>query len=499
MTSRTPILAILGVIAVLAVAPIRLAAQAPASRPLSLEDALTLAIPASENLEIARAAVSRARGEQYRAKADRYPQLGASANYNRLLRSQWEGFSFGGDSSSSGDTETDQLPFGQKNTYSLGLSLSQNVFTGGRLRGQGTAADAGRRSAELGVTAAESQLILDVVQFYYDAATADLQVRIAQIALEQADATLAQMEQRRAVGAQPEFDVLRARVARDNQRTALIARTAEREVAFIRLKQLLNLPIDASTTLATELADTAFADTPTLAAVVRQAGDSSAEARLVVRQAAEAVRAQEALAKVARSQQYPQLVLSSLYGNVGYPGNYDPFNADYFTNWNVSVGFQVPVFTGGRIKGDKTVADANVREARLRLQQLTELARVDARSTYANLDAARSAWDASAGTVQQAQRAYEIAELRFREGLSTQTELLDARLALQTAESARVEAARILQIARVRSALLESLPLAGTNATASLQQQQQQALTRVQQRPQAGGTGNGIPGTGITP
>jgi outer membrane protein TolC len=159
----------------------------------------------------------------------------------------------------------------------------------------------------------------------------------------------------------------------------------------------------------------------------------------------------------------------------------------------------LPIFTGGRIKGDKTVADANVQEARLRLQQLTKLARVDARSTYANLEAARVAWEASEGTVQQAQRAYEIAELRFREGLSTQTELLDSRLALQTAESSRVEAARILQIARVRAALIEALPLAGASASSTPAQQQQSASQQVRQRPQAGGSSNTIPGTGTTP
>ena len=494
---RRPLLALAAGLA-LALPP-RADGQGVPARSLSLEEALGLAIPASENLEIAKAAVMRAHGEQYRAKADRYPQLTASASFNRLLKSQFEGFSFGGDSTNNGGDGLDKLPFGQKNTYNLGLTLSQSIFTGGRLKGQGIAADAGRRSAEFGATSAESQLVLDIVQAYYDATTADLQVRIAQIALEQADTTLRQTELRQAVGSQPEFDVLRARVARDNQRTALIARQVERDVAYIRLKQALNLPIDLPLTLSTELTDTAFSDTPSLAQVVAAPGDSAAETRLVVRQAEEALRAQEALAKVARSQQFPQLVLSSSYGNVGYPSNYDPFSASYFTNWNVSFGLQLPIFTGGRIKGDKRVADANVEEARLRLRQLTKLARVDARSTYANLEAARVAWQASEGTVQQAQRAYEIAELRFREGLSTQTELLDSRLALQTAESSRVEAARILQIARVRAALIEALPLAGSSASSTPSQQQQSASQQVRQRPQAGGSSNGIPGTGTTP
>ena len=70
-------------------------------------------------------------------------------------------------------------------------------------------------------------------------------------------------------------------------------------------------------------------------------------------------------------------------------------------------------------------------------------------------------WEASAGTVQQAQRAYEIAEIRYREGLSTQLELSDARLLLVQAQANRAQAGRDLQVARVHVALLPDLPLAG--------------------------------------
>jgi hypothetical protein len=76
------------------------------------------------------------------------------------------------------------------------------------------------------------------------------------------------------------------------------------------------------------------------------------------------------------------------------------------------------------------------------------------------MEAAEAGWQASAGTVEQAARAYEIAELRYREGISTQTELLDSRIQLQQAQASRARAARDLQIAKVRVLLLPSLPLA---------------------------------------
>ena len=65
------------------------------------------------------------------------------------------------------------LPFGRKNQFTLGLSFSQTLFAGGRIRGQLSSASAGRKSAEIGLTAAQAQLTLDVTRSYFDALLAD--------------------------------------------------------------------------------------------------------------------------------------------------------------------------------------------------------------------------------------------------------------------------------------------------------------------------------------
>jgi outer membrane protein TolC len=252
-------------------------------------------------------------------------------------------------------------------------------------------------------------------------------------------------------------------VARGNSRTELIARQVQRDVAYLDLRRLLGVPLTESITLTTSLIDTAAAvQTPTLQRILTAPIDTTVERRVVVRQAAELVDAQEGIARATKSERWPQLNLGTVYGRVGYPGNLDPFASQYFTNWDVNVGISFPLFTGGRLRGNRIAADAAVDDARLRLDQITELAQVDTRSALAELRAAEAAWDASQGTVEEGQRAYEIAELRFREGLSTQVELLDAREALARAELLRLASARALGIARVRVALLPYLPIAAT-------------------------------------
>jgi hypothetical protein len=119
----------------------------------------------------------------------------------------------------------------------------------------------------------------------------------------------------------------------------------------------------------------------------------------------------------------------------------------------------VPLFTGGRLKGGEMVAAADLAEARAQHDRARNLAEVDTQAAYEELDSARATWEASAGTVEQAARAYDIAQLRYREGISTQLELSDARYLVEQAQANRAQAARDLQVARARIALLPDLPL----------------------------------------
>ncbi|MFL5570511.1 MAG: hypothetical protein ACJ772_07955, partial [Gemmatimonadaceae bacterium] len=129
----------------------------------------------------------------------------------------------------------------------------------------------------------------------------------------------------------------------------------------------------------------------------------------------------------------------------------------------------------------------NLREAQARYDQLREFAALDSRVTLNNLFQARAAWQASLGTAEQAARAYSIATVRYKEGISTQIELNDARILLEQAVANRALAARNLQVARVKLALLPDLPLQGTSGAQSQAQSAatQQSPTQSQQGTQA--------------
>lgn len=155
----------------------------------------------------------------------------------------------------------------------------------------------------------------------------------------------------------------------------------------------------------------------------------------------------------------PSISVSSAYSRVAFGRGAPPAWGNWLNNWTVSLGASFPLFAGGRIRGGELVARAGVEESRARLDQARELAALDAQQTLAQLQQAEAALAASAGTVEQAARAYTIADVRYREGISTQIELSESRLNLEQARINRAQAARNLQVARMRLALLQDLPL----------------------------------------
>ncbi len=487
--------------------------QTTASVSLSLDDALRIAQMASQPIEIARAGVTRATGVRLQARSQYLPQLNASAGYTKTLASQFSSFSSGSSNSNnngSGNgtgtgtgTDTTKAPaggggfdlsktsFGATNQWTAALQFSQNLFAGGRIRAQNAAANAQLRSANIEVDAQRAQSALDVTQAYYDAALADQLVAIADSAVSETEVILAQTKVARQVGNASEYELLRAQVARDNQIPVAIQARANRQTAYLRLKQLLDMPLENNLTLTTGIEGASGPTLPSIVANLQM--DTVTSDRAPVRQLDESVRAQEAQVKIARAERIPSLTLVSGYQRLYFPANVFPTIGAGVNNWTVGLSTNFPILDGGRIRGDQLIAQSGLQQARAQREQTRQFAALDTRVALTALEEAEATWKASQGTAEQAQRAYAIDQVRYREGISTQTDLSASRLALEQARANRAQAARNLAVARVKLALIRDLPL--SQATAAAQNQQQQQAQQNQQQQQTRSTTNSAAGT----
>lgn len=509
-------------------------AQQPATAPgatvrLSLEDALKITQVQRQSIEIARAGVVRAEGQRLQTRSQYFPQLNGTAAYTKTLESQFSSFASSAastprdtttpktqalcaptlaanatpeqraaalaqaascqsaSSSSTGGFDLSKTSFGATNQWNLGLTFSQNVFAGGRISAQNQASNAQLRSANIEVNAQKAQAALDVTSAYFDAVLADQLVAIADSSVAQTDVVFQQTKLAKQVGNVSEYELLRAQVTRDNQIPVQIQARSNRQVAYLRLKELLNMPLDTPVELTTRVEDSS---NPTLPAIATTAPDTAVSDRAPVRQADEAVIASEAQVRVARAERIPTLSIISNYQRLYFPAQLLPNLSTGVNNWTVGLATSFPILDGGRIRGDKAIAEAGLRQARAQREQARQFASLDTRVALNDLAQAQSIWDASRGTVDQAQRTYAIDEVRYREGISTQTDLTQSRLLLEQAKANQAQAARNLAVAKVRLALLKDLPLqsggttgaaAAQGAGAAIQQQQNQQQIQQQQ------------------
>ena len=518
---------------------------------LSLEDALKITQAQRQSIEIARAGVVRAEGQRLQTRSQYFPQLNGTAAYTKTLESQFSNFASStsstprdtttpktqalcaptlaanatpeqraaalaqaascqsASSSSSGGFDLSKTSFGATNQWNLGLTFSQNVFAGGRISAQNQASSAQLRSANIEVNSQKAQAALDVTSAYFDAVLADQLVAIADSSVAQTDVVLQQTKLAKQVGNVSEYELLRAQVTRDNQIPVQIQARSNRQVAYFRLKELLNMPLDTPVELTTHVEDSS---NPTLPAIATTAPDTAVSDRAPVRQADEAVVASEAQVRIARAERIPTLSIVSNYQRLYFPAQLLPNLSTGVNNWTLGLATSFPILDGGRIRGDKAVAEAGVRQARAQREEARQFAALDTRVALNDLAQSQSIWEASRGTVDQAQRTYAIDEVRYREGISTQTDLTQSRLLLEQAKANQAQAARNLAVAKVRLALLKDLPLqsggttgaaATQGAGAAIQQQQNQQQIQQQQFRSTNGTqsaqGAGAPTGSIQP
>ncbi len=502
-------------------------AMTPASRTLTLDDAFRLAEPSSDDVRIAQNAVVRSKGQYFQARSTVLPQITASANYSRQLQNQFNSiikrFAPAPDPNAPPDTTPQpfnpiSVLFASPNTITLGIQASQPLFLDNRFGLAGRVAKANEDAAKYGLRTARAQLRYDIAAAYFDAVIAEKLLLIADSSLAQNERTFKQTTLQRQVGTVAEFDLLRSRVARDAQRPLLIQAQQNRDVALLRLKQLLNIPLTEPLLLATPVQD---ADMDRVLAASRldndarpSAGnglsgtaaatapqltprDTAPDARTAVQQAVANLEVLKGTLENAHLQRMPSLTLSTNYQRFAYPTNANIVPrtlADFYPAWTVALGLSVPIWTSGRIKGDEMVARANLADGEARLNQGKRAAALDVQLALKSLEQAESNWLASRGTEEQADKALRIAEVRYTNGISTQLELADIRNLLIQSQANTLTSAKDLQLARLRMTLLRDLPLGSGGGSSSAAgggqaQQAQQGSSNAQGGAQQSATG----------
>lgn len=419
---------------------------------LSLDEALQRALTRSEEMRAARALVKQTQGQVLEQVSRALPQVSGAVTYNRKLESIFQ------------DAVADTGFFGQilKNsafaavhTWSADLTAQQLLWSGGKVGAALKIAKAANRSARASEQETASDLTYQVRQAYYDAVYAGRLVEIAESALTQARAHLGQVRAGRREGSRSEYEALRAEVDAANQEPPVVAARNGLDIARLALKRLVNVPLEQPVALITPLA-AADGTVPVVTDL-----STTIERRPALAAADFEVEARRLAVKVYRGQRWPDLYVSSTLSQQAFPQELRPRHNEFRRNWDASVRLEVPIFNGLRTEGQVAQARAQYESAQAGRDRLREGAAIEAVQAKAELERTLSTLTARRETVRQAQRAWELAGVRFTNGLSTQVEVSDARLQLQAAEVNEVQALRdyLVAIAALERAVGHAIPI----------------------------------------
>ncbi len=422
-----------------------------APRPLSLRDAVSLALEQSPQVAGAAARADQASARLTQARSTWLPQVQLSETWTEgdnpvyVFGSLLEQGRFGPQHF---DPAFLNDPPALEN-YRLALSVRAPVFDQLRRISRIGQAELGVRGAGAGLTGTRQQMIFETLRLYDGVALAERQTQVAEESVRSAEADVAKIRDLAETGLIVQSDLLAAEVQLADFQQRLIEAQGNVAIARAALSAALGLPFGEPLQLTTDMAAPPTGDLP-LAELI--AGAPQNRPDLVGSDVAK--RAASLETRIARGSWLPRLDAFATFGASG------PTISDNDDDTLYGAVVTLDILQPGRW-GRMAEARAGEKAAEAEAERLRRNAEVEILSAHYRLTAARQSLDVAERNVARAEEAFRIVRDRYAEGLTTiteqlraQTALLGARLNLLAARSAaRVSYAGVL----LASGRLESI------------------------------------------
>lgn len=392
-------------------------AEGTGTAPLTLERALELASAHNEDFEIAREQLAQARLVRDRAWAAVLPSVGFAGTFTHADR----------------EVAFNDRVLQRQDSLAGSLSATLTLIRGG-IHANIAEANHAAAAAELGTRWTEVTLAFEVARAFYAALAADNLVTAAERTQQTAQEHLSAMEARRAVGEVLAIDEGRARL-----------QVIEAQEQVTRARNVNANSIDYLSFLVGREPPLVIAAPSSEASEVDVESPSEhLENRLDIQAAARQIRAAELARTEAWLDYLPSLTLTGAYRvtqNTGWSG--DPYS------WQLLLTLDWVIYDGGLRRATRLERASQLNETRLRLERLD-------RSAHQQLRQARRNLETASVTVHTTEERRRLAEetrgqvlRRYRAGLATSLELVEADDDMSQAELALVAQRFQLTLARL--------------------------------------------------
>jgi outer membrane protein len=409
-----------------------------ASLRVTLEEAQMRAIAASHRLAEARARQAVAEGAvTIRSLAER-PMVGVGASYTRT--NHVTPFLVPGPIGIPRVLYPD-VP----DKYLSRLDLQWPIYSGGRADALERAAQAEASAAGAEVEAAQADLRLEVARAFWALVTARATAAVLDQSVARAQAHLADTRERLRAGLVPPNEVASAEAQESRQRMLLIEARNQRDMSSADLARLIGVellqPIVPAANL--EAADAPVGPADRLVADARTQRRERRGLELRIEAAG--------LQGVAAASGKRPAV--SIAGGLDYARpnlRIFPIAERWDESWDLGVTVAWSLWDGGRTQAEAAQAASLAGAARQRLAEFDSLVALEVQQRRLEIDSGRAAVVAATDAVRAAAEARRVVAQRYQAGVSTQTEILDADVALLQSELDRTRALAAVRLAEAR-------------------------------------------------
>jgi len=304
---------------------------------------------------------------------------------------------------------------------SFDASASQTLFSFEsiqRFRSARTAEQAAQLSYQDildAVTLTVGRAYLQIIEANSRIQAREAQVRNAQALYDQA---LDELQ----AGTAPRIEATRTAVQLHTEEYNLSVARNNFEVAKLALGRAIGLPLGQQFELADQLPYSEI-NPPSVEDALTIAYKSRSDFRATLDSEKSAAQTLSA----ARGERYPVVAVNGDYGDVG------PTLGHSHGDFAFQAAVRVPIFTGGRIKGDITQAEAQLRQRKSEADNVRGQIDYDVRTAFLNLNAVKEQVGVAKQNVELANESLARSKDRFTSGVTDSVEVVQAEQALASA------------------------------------------------------------------
>jgi|CZKC01.1.fsa_nt_gi outer membrane protein TolC len=340
---------------------------------------------------------------------------------------------------------------GPFNYFDLRAHLTQNVLDLTALNNY-RAANETVRANQFAAQDARDLVVLAVGGAYLQVIAAKARVASAHAQLDTANALYQQTLQKHGVGLVAQIDVDRSEVEALTQRQRLLSLENDLSKQKINLARMTGLPPNEHFDVSD---DVPFSAAPPVSEyeALKQALDGRSDLKSLEAQVQAAERGRSA----AKSELLPSLSVAGDYGVIGT----NP--AQSHGTFTAAATLRVPIWQGGRAKGDIEQADAALVQRRAELEDLKSQVESDIREAYLDVETAASQVEVAQRNIHVTEEALDLTRQRYEAGVTDNVEVVQSQEFVTTAKldyinSVFAHNAAKLSLARAMGRAADSLP-----------------------------------------